>query len=190
MAYCLPRPPVLSASNIFMYLDVSDRGPDQTARRRALSEHLAHPALPNILYMHGDCYLHKYHSAIKDGLQLADQMLDDFFSKDTLAGFSKYFTSVAQVVNAWRLLASEMMAGWARRHESPAADPDTLRQGRRYPLSVIAGRWGSIEKAEDFLLERKKRPVEEVMLEVLSKHMRACAWVAFALSVGAIGLLV
>ena len=50
---------------------------------------------------------------------------------------------------------------------------DTLGLGRRYPLAVVGGRQGSIEAAEEFLLLRGKDKVVPVLLEVLSKHMRA-----------------
>ncbi|CAE7248261.1 unnamed protein product [Symbiodinium sp. CCMP2456] len=45
--------------------------------------------------------------------------------------------------------------------------------GRRYPLSVSSGRWGSVETAEEFFLERGRSLVEPCMLQVLSRSMKA-----------------
>ena len=52
-------------------------------------------------------------------------------------------------------------------------DVNTLKLGRRYPLSVVSGRWGSVESAEDYLLLRTRERVVPTVLRVLSKHMKA-----------------
>ena len=112
-----------------------------------------------------------FNASVKAGLSLADTLLKSLFSSDTLKGFTKYFGSVAKLVNVWREKAADVMEVWDRLHES--SDLDTKKLGHRYPLAVIGGRWGSIEAAEEYLLLRGRSPVVAVILEVLSKHMKA-----------------
>ena len=112
-----------------------------------------------------------FNACVKDGLCLVDDLLNTLFSKESLSGFTKYFGSIGKVVNTWREKASEVMEVWDRVHQD--ADKDTQRLGRRYPLAVIGGTWGSVEAAEDYLLMRGKSAVVAVILEVLSGHMKA-----------------
>ena len=121
--------------------------------------------------MPGVCYLHMFHASVKHGLELVDGLLKTLFSSNVLSGFTKYFGSISKVVNCWRERAPEIMLAWDRQFQSE--DLDTLRLGRRYPLSVVSGRWGSVECAEDYLLLRQREHVVPVLMEVLSKHMRA-----------------
>ena len=168
--YFLPRQPSLSLANIFIYIDVSDRGSDQSARKRRLAQHIKSLNSPNILYFQGDCFLHNYHHAVRGGLELIDDMLGSFFSKSTLDGFERYFSCLSSVCSTWRLLAEEMMSNWDKLNQHDSLD--ILRQGRRYPYAVITGRWGCVEQAEIFLLERGRLRVSKTMLATLSKHMR------------------
>ena len=126
---------------------------------------------PNVIYMPGICFLHMYNAAVKQGLELVDSLLNGLFSKDTLAGFTKYFGSISKVVNCWREQASNIMMAWDEDYQRE--DVNTLKLGRRYPLSVVSGRWGSIESAEDYLLLRTRERVVPTVLRVLSKHMKA-----------------
>ena len=112
-----------------------------------------------------------FNACVKDGLYLVDSLITTLFSKETLRGFTKYFANIGKVVNTWREKASEVMEVWDRVHADQ--DEETQRLGRRYPLSVIGGRWGSVEAAEDYLLMRGRKAVVAVILEVLSRHMKA-----------------
>ena len=155
-----------------MYMDVTDKGSDQSCRKRCISEAVRTAGCPNVIYVPGICFLHMFNASVKNGLELVDEMLNALFSKDVLAGFTKYFGSVSKVVvNCWREKAAEIMLSWDQVFKD--SDLDTLKLGRRYPLSVVSGRWGSIESAEDFLLLRGKDRVVPVLLAALSKHMRA-----------------
>ena len=156
---------------MFLYFDVTDKGPDQNCRKRLTSERISASGCDNIIYMPGACFLHMFNACVKDGLGLVDELLRSLFSKETLCGFSKYFASIGKVVNVWREKASEVMAAWDRLHED--CDADTQKLGRRYPLAIVGGRWGSVEAAEDFLLLRGRSSVVSVLLEVLSKHMKS-----------------
>ena len=44
---------------------------------------------------------------------------------------------------------------------------------RRYPLQVVAGRWGSVDAAEAFYLARGKERLKPVLLALLSSSMKA-----------------
>ena len=165
------RPHSIPTSSIFLFFDVTDKGPDQSCRKRLTSERIAASGCTNIIYVPGWCFLHMFNACVKDGLCLVDDLLNTLFSKELLSGFTKYFDSIGKVVNTWREKASEVMEVWDRIHHD--ADKDTQRLGRRYPLAVIGGRWGSVEAAEDYLLMRGKSAVVAVILEVLSGHMKA-----------------
>ena len=165
------RHPSISRSHIFLYLDITDKGSDQQCRKRLTSEAIAESGCPNVIYMPGICFLHMYNAAVKQGLELVDSLLTGLFSKDTLAGFTKYFGSISKVVNCWREQASNIMMAWDEDYQRE--DVSILKLGRRYPLSVVSGRWGSIESAEDYLLLRTRERVVPTVLRVLSKHMKA-----------------
>lgn len=166
----------LDHRSIFVYIDVSDRGSDQSARRRRTSQYLS--SRSSILYVDSDCYLHCFHSAIKDSLRMVDDLIDSCFSESTLKGFHKYWSSLAKVTNIWRERAKTIMDCWDL-HHSQRSDvagkekSDLLEQGRRYPLNVVAGRWGCVERAEEFLLERGKDNVVPVLLAALSSSMKS-----------------
>ena len=143
-------------------------------RKKNTSTHIASANMgPNVLYIPGDCYLHAFHSAVKDSLALTDRILAEWFDPSILDHFRKYFTSVGSVCSAWRLLAKDVMQVWEQIHLEEGADFDVQRLCHRYPLAVVAGRWGSIEKAEEYLLQRGKRGVVKTMMQVLSSHMKA-----------------
>ena len=115
--------------------------------------------------------MHMCHACVKDGLHLADELLNQCFSSNVLKNFRKYFASVSKLVHVWREKAAEIMAVWA--HNFRDADIDIQKLGRRYPLGVMGSRWGSIEAAEDFLLVRERERMVPTLLEVLSRHMKA-----------------
>ena len=162
----------------FVYTDCTDKGPDQSARKRRLSTMLA--SNNNILYIPSDCLMHAFHSAVKDGLQLLDAVIPALFDPQTLKGFTKYYSSLAKLVNVWREKASEIMSMWEQYHEhredrtiSPEELHYLLELGRRYPHQVVAGRWGSVEQAEQYLQERGRDNVVPVLLRVLARSMKA-----------------
>ena len=97
-----------------------------------------------------------------------DQLIGETFSADTLKGFTGYYASLAKLVNLWREKAADMMQAWDNQH-GESADSSIQDMGRRYPLSVSSGRWGSVETAEEFFLERGRSLVEPCMLQVLSQ---------------------
>lgn len=162
--------------SITVFLDVTDRGADQASRRRRLANGLA--SNPSILYIGGDCYLHAFHNAIKDGLVLIDNMIPAVFNESTLKGFRKYYASLAKLCNVWREKAKDIMYYWDLYHSnrddlSPKELEEMLALGRRYPWSIVSGRWGSVEAGEDFMLERKPENVIPVLLRALSSSMKA-----------------
>ena len=155
---------------VFAFFDVSDRGADQAARKRRTAELLQ--TRGSILYVQSDCFLHNFHNAVKNGLQLVDASLA-CFSPETLKGFKKYFGSIAKVANLWREKAKAFMESWDTEAEATGASNEVRALGRRYPVNVVAGRWGSIEEGEDFLLQRGPELTIPVTLRVLSSSMKA-----------------
>lgn len=147
---------------------MSDRGPDQSARRRQTSERLA--SHDSILYFPSDCYLHGYHNACKDALLLVDECLSQCFSPAILGGFKAYYSTVAKVTNLWREKAAQIMSAWDVHH---SGDPEALKLGHSYPMSVVTGRWGSVQAAEDYLCQRGRQLVVPPLMAVLSKSMKA-----------------
>ena len=113
-----------------------------------------------------------FNACVKSALTLVDDMLTSCFSKETLGGFNRYFASVSKICNVWREKAKEMCDSWEQLHEE-STSLEEQKLGRRYPLAVIAGRWGSIEAAEDYLLLRGRTAVTRAMLSVLSRHMKS-----------------
>ena len=111
-----------------------------------------------------------FHACVKDGLALLDQQINSLFDKSTLKGFTKYYGSLSKVVNTWRERASDVMQAWDIAFGNE--ELEIAKLGRRYPLAVVSGRWGSVEAAEDFLLLRGRDRVVPTLLSVLSKHMR------------------
>ena len=101
------RHQTFSPHTIFMYMDVTDKGPDQSCRKRLTAERIEASGCKNIVYVPGWRFLHMFNASVKDGLILVDQLLDSLFSKEVLAGFSKYFAGIGKVVNTWREKAFE-----------------------------------------------------------------------------------
>ena len=124
--------------------------------------------------------MHAFHSAVKDGLQMLDDLISRVFDPSILKGFKKYYGSLAKLTNFWREQAAEIMAAWDQYHQGlydagHVSDDDMralLKLGRRYPHQVVAGRWGSVEAAEEFLTERGQHNIVPVLLQVLSKSMK------------------
>ena len=172
-----------SSRSIVVFIDTTDRGTDQMARKRRTASSVE--AVEQIIYIPSDCYLHVFHAAVRSGLALVDQLLQECFSQHTLASFGKYYGSLGKVVNLWREKAAEIMRQWSTHHSAesefsmPAQQASGLSQqeindlGKRYPLSVSSGRWGSIEAAEEFLIQRGRALTEPVLLQVLSRSMKA-----------------
>ena len=151
--------------SFFIYADTSDAGPDQAARRKALRSSLVD--VGNILYFDWNCSIHQYHLIVKDQLQTVDAFLNALnpVFKDHPG---KYFASVAKIANYWRERVGSFIDTWEAMH-----GVSTDVNYRRYPLQVVAGRWGSIDAAEEFYLARGKMRLKPVLLAMLSSAMKA-----------------
>ena len=119
-----------------------------------------------MMYIQGACLMHQYHLAVQSGLSFTDTALKAEFLPAELNGFCKYFASLAAVANSWREKASQVLDRW---HAQFGAD----RLARQYPQHVISGRWGSVDAAESFYLARGRNRIQQVLLAVISKHMKA-----------------
>jgi len=121
----------------------------------------------NVLYFDSNCSIHQYHLIVKDQLQMVDAFLNSLtpvFSDHP----GKYFASVAKIANYWRERVGSFIDVWESMF-GVTADVNY----RRYPLQVVAGRWGSIDAAEEFYLARGKARLKPVLLALLSSAMKA-----------------
>ena len=159
----------MNGRSVVVFLDTTDRGSDQSARKRRTAASVE--SVSKLVYMASDCYLHVFHAAVRSGLELVDQLIPECFCESTLRGFNKYFASLAKIANFWRERAADMMRAWDDHHGQ--SGKDIREMGLRYPMTVSSSRWGSCECLEEFLLERGRTLLEPVMLQVLSKSMRA-----------------
>ena len=87
---------------MFLYFDITDKGPDQACRQRRTASSIASAGKRNVIYVPGNCFMHMYHACVKDGLHLADELLNQCFSSNVLKNFRKYFASVSKLVHVWR----------------------------------------------------------------------------------------
>ena len=159
----------IGKDNLFIYCDTTDAGADESSRRRKIAAAIA--PHDNILYLHGNCLLHQAHLAIRDGLETTDRYLHQVgqLHPSIAKGFTRYFSNVGKLSNFWRERVAEFITIFERIH-------GVVGHGipyRQYPLAVIAGRWGSIHAAEEFLLQRGRAYLEPVLLALLSKYIKA-----------------
>ncbi len=159
----------IGEDNIFVYCDTTDAGSDEASRRRKIAAAVA--PINNILYLHCNCLLHQAHLAIKDGLETVDKYLHQLsqLHPEVTNGFTRYFSNVGKLSNFWRERVAEFIVLFEKIH----GDCGHGVNYRQYPLAVIAGRWGSIHSAEDFLLTRGRAFLEPVLMALLSKYMKA-----------------
>ena len=131
-----------------------------------------------IFYLDANCICHQYHLIVKDNLLLLDDCLRQLKATHPhiTNGFEAYTASLAKCTNFWRTHVADMIDSWEAIHgfgkTSPQTDPEPIKH-RRYPLSVISGRWGSVDNCESFFIERSRKLLAPVFTAVLSKYMKA-----------------
>ena len=164
---CYFRTGVIDQSrSFFLYTDTSDAGPDQAARRKKLNAALND--VGNILYFDLNCCIHQYHLIVKEQLVLVDRFLQSVEQVFKGGHPTKYFASIAKISHYWRERVSPFVDTWEKMFGC-TADVNY----RRYPLQVVAGRWGSVDSAEEFFLARGKARLKPVLLALLSSAMKA-----------------
>ena len=98
-----------------------------------------------MLYFDLNCSSYQYHLIVKDQLQLVDSILKSLgpiFANHP----GKYFVSVGEIAHYWRECVGNFIDAW----EAMFGVTDV--NCRRYPVQAVAGRWGSIDAAEEFYL--------------------------------------
>lgn len=170
-------------NNYFVYSDTSDCGPDQAARRRLLRAALHD--VGNVLYIDQNCLIHQYHLVVKESLILIDSFLEQVRNWRVDVGCDggvsgacpKYFASMAKLIHFWRDKLALFIDTWETFHGtvsySSSTDSESPISYRRAPLTVVGGRWGSVDSAERFLLERGKARLKPVLAAMLSKHIKS-----------------
>ena len=81
---------MIPKTSVFMYFDITDKGPDQACRQRRTASAIASAGFQNVIYIPGNCFMHMYHACVKDGLLLTDELLNTCFSAAVLNKFRKY----------------------------------------------------------------------------------------------------
>ena len=161
---------------MFLYCDTTDGGADQVARRKQIRAALSD--VTRILYVDCTCLLHAFHLMVRETLEMIDKFLQQLkvSHPNVTKGFQSYCASVAKCSNFFRSHVQDFISSWESIHgpskASARTDPKPVPY-RRYPLAVISGRWGSIEAAEQFYIQRTRELMEPVFMSVLSKYMKA-----------------
>ena len=169
---CTMKGLISPQDNFFIYADCTDAGSEQVARRKLLRSALAD--IGHIFYFDCNCLIHQYHLIVKESLVLIDKFLLDWRDTENAcrgnAAFGKYFASAAKIANYWR----EHVDAFIKKFEAIHAGAEKSSvQYRRFPLKVVGGRWGSIDQAEAFYLQRGKQLLQPVLLAVLSSSMKS-----------------
>lgn len=155
-------------------MDTTDCGPDQNSRKRKLAACINSNQPGNIIYVPGVCLLHQYHLICQMSLKFVDSCLQSasYFTPgngsvpESVPDITKYFASLAAIANTWREKASVVMTEWEHLY-----GPE--RKGRQFPQHVLQGRWGSVDCAERFYLDRGREKIQECLLKVIAKYIRA-----------------
>ena len=155
-----------------MFADSTDAGTDQSARRRRTLAALAKADLPTVFYVDTNCMLHQMHLIVHQSLVEADEFISEAARAfpNVFKGFNKYIASLCKCINFWRENVNDFVELWEKIH-GPRA-PEGVNY-RRYPVRVVTGRWGAIDVAESFFLARGRSYLQDVLLAMLSKRMKA-----------------
>ena len=157
---------------IFVFCDCTDAGTDQSSRRSRTLAALAGADLPSVFYFDSNCLIHQFHLVVHQLLVSTDEFVSaaaDAFP-EVFRGFKGYTASLCKCINFWRENVNDFIELWERIHGPKA--PEGVNY-RRFPLRVITGRWGAIDVAEAFFLARTRGYLQDVLLALLSKRMKA-----------------
>ncbi len=85
--------------------------------------------------------------------------------------FTKYTGSIGKLVNYWRENLGDFINTWEA--INGCQQPGDGVSYRRCPLRLVSNRWGSVHSAEVFILQRKRKLLQPVLLALFSKRMKA-----------------
>ena len=151
---------------LLVYTAVTDAGPDQVGSRAAIRRAVASKLL--VLFVDGNCLEHQCHLIVKFILTLVDAALEDLCEKAG-AQTVRYFASLAKLMNTWREYARSIFDTWRRVMTDAAA----WRWAANVPPKCIAGRWGSADDSESFLLARPWEDTSLVLHIALAKRKQS-----------------
>lgn len=147
--------------SVFLICDCTDAGSDQTKRRRLI--HVSVLNYTTIIYLDSNCLIHQMHLIVKLVLGRLDDVIKQFGRP-----FKSYFASLAKTANVWRDNATAISAEWTKVH-----GPEFAKEGQSLMMHVVAGRWGSVDTAEDFLLQRTRARVLPVLRKIVGEKIKA-----------------
>ena len=149
------RSPRSGVGPIDIYGYTSDRGSDQAAVRKIM--HAQTQDDPSCLFADWDCAMHATQLVVKSGMDVLNRFMKQL-------GFSPFFSAVAKFINVWR------DNFWSVRREFLGISLDgTAAFAQKLPLRCLAGRWGSIFRAE-VLLDDAAEFLRLVMPKAVSKR--------------------
>lgn len=131
---------LVSIPSVVAYCATSDCGPDVAKARRSIHTECA-DALP-VLFLDCNCLMHQAHLITKSGLKVLDECLR---ASPVGLGFVGYYATLCKVVHLWRDSADRVFAAANELHGARWA----LEHARTPPCKPIAGRWLSVDAAEE-----------------------------------------
>lgn len=131
---------VVPIPSVVAYCATSDCGPDVAKARRSIHTECAF-ALP-VLFLDCNCLMHQAHLITKSGLKVLDECLR---ASPVGLGFVGYYATLCKVVHLWRDSADKVFRAATELHGARWA----LEHARTPPCKPIAGRWLSVDAAEE-----------------------------------------
>ena len=146
-------------NDIHILCSTSDCGPDQVGARKLVNAIVLDAK--RILFITVNCFKHQLHLAVKTGLSIADQFLDNI-----QRGW-QYYASLAKLVNCWRENVSSMY--------STCKDMYSLELARaccnKLPQWCLSGRLGSVSETDAALQQIADAPLER--WDILPRLLRS-----------------
>lgn len=132
-------PPGGTLKRVFVFMATTDQGSDQAKFKRTVAFEVAHHK--HIQFWSVDCLMHQVQLTVRSGLTICDRIMKNSGSK------FKYFGSLAKLVNTWRESHKAIFSQWGKNW----GDESSLEFAWRLPPRCLAGRWGSVVVAEEFI---------------------------------------
>jgi hypothetical protein len=125
---------------IEVWAATTDSGPYQVAASQ-LAIYECMNAL-QVWFLWSPCFMHQAHLSVKCHLRFSDSFVSDL----TNLAITKYFSTLAVLMNCWRNSGKEVYMKWGQVHLP--SQPHV----KNVPPKCIGGRWGSVSTCEKKLL--------------------------------------
>ncbi len=159
-------------SMVRSFLYTSDGGSDQQKFKKIAAALLSKN--PNVFFISFSCLMHSAQLIVKTGFLVIDAWMkrhlgpDDSGEAASDAAAPKYFSTIAKISLTWRDRAKAIYKVWSRLF----GDESAYLHCRKICPKCVAGRWGSIEAVEEFLLERQTAKTVQVLPEAFGLQIK------------------